>query len=264
MLDVDRWEVHPDQVIGAGNKTMAMAQVNALLAMRKNLGPDAQRRVDHMAIEVYTDDPALAETMAPIKGMEQPSKSVEHAESLTSRLMLGLEVKPTPKMVLEDYVLVWLKDMALEIKKIQAAGNVGNQDQVAGLANMGATINSFLKIMAGNRDEKRKVHQLEQALSGLMNFVKGFAQRLQEQQKKAQGANGLSPEAQGKIEAAKITAAAKAKNSTESHALKTAQRQAQFELEEQRKDREHQAEMRREHSTTMQEMGHNRIKSLFE
>ena len=82
------------------------------------------------------------------------------------------------------------------------------------------------------------------------NAVKGFAQRLAQQQKAAaaqngDGGNGKAAETAGKVQAMKITAQAKAANTRESHAARTAQRQVQFEAEQRRKDEEHQLEMRR-------------------
>jgi hypothetical protein len=50
----------------------------------------------------------------------------------------------------------------------------------------------------------------------------------------------------------------------QSHAQKTAQRQVTFELSEQRKDRELQADLRRRGMETHHELVTNRLKSLIE
>jgi hypothetical protein len=57
---------------------------------------------------------------------------------------------------------------------------------------------------------------------------------------------------------------AKSENMKQSHAQKTAQRQVTFELSEQRKDRELQADLRRRGMETHHELVTNRLKSLIE
>jgi hypothetical protein len=155
-------------------------------------------------------------------------------------------------MVYEDYVRVWIKDMAGVIGQIQKTGGVGTQEQILGLGNMAQHIGAFLKLMGSSKQEqeKEKVKQYEEALGKLTNLVKAFAQRLQQQQQAGNGGGGAAAaeaaKAAGKIQAEKIVATAKAQNMRESHAQRTAQKQTSFELEQQRKDREHRADMRRE------------------
>jgi hypothetical protein len=72
-----------------------------------------------------------------------------------------------------------------------------------------------------------------------------------------EGNGGVNPAAIGKIMSQKILAEAKAANTRESHAERTAQRQAAFELEEQRKDRKLAADIRREGTLTAQELQDN-------
>jgi hypothetical protein len=43
-FDSERWRAQADRIIGAGNKTLAMTQVNLLRSMRKDLPPDSQRK----------------------------------------------------------------------------------------------------------------------------------------------------------------------------------------------------------------------------
>jgi hypothetical protein len=40
MLDIERWEVQPEQIVGGGNKTVQMAAVGFLNQIRKNLPPN--------------------------------------------------------------------------------------------------------------------------------------------------------------------------------------------------------------------------------
>lgn len=252
MLNVECWIVEPERVIGGGNKTLELAQANALLGLRKNLSPEAQRRVDHIAAEAFTDDPALAETLAPVKGMKTVSNSQHDAALATGRLLAGLSFQLPKEAVIEEYVEVWLNDMGIEVNQIKSTTNMGTMRDVIGLANLAMHINGLLEAMSLNEDDREKVRAYGDILGKLMNEVKGFAQRLREQS--AEGDSQIDPKDIAKIQAMKITALAKAANTRESHAERTAQRTAQFELEEQRKDRETAASIRRKNAEFMQEL----------
>ena len=64
MLDDPKaWNIDPERVMGAGNKTVQMAIVQYLNSIRQNLGPDAQRRVAHDGILIMTEDAAMAEDL---------------------------------------------------------------------------------------------------------------------------------------------------------------------------------------------------------
>jgi hypothetical protein len=244
-LDSERWEVEPDRAMGAGNKTVQMAIVNYLNQIRQNLGPEAQRKVDHAGILIVTEDAVLAEDLAPVAGQEPISRSAHDAELSTERLMRGLPFTPTPQMVYEDYVKVWLRDMGLIVKQIQATGHMGNQEQIMGLQNMATHVATFLQIMGQTDDGAQKARQYSDLLGQLMNVVKGFAQRLAEQQQSGNGHGGVDAETQQKLAGKALLDQAKAANTRESHAAKTAQRQTAFELEQQRADRKTEADIRR-------------------
>lgn len=247
-LDVECWEIEPERAMGAGNKTVQMAIVQYLQSVRQNLGPDAQRKVDHIGIQIMTEDAAVAEDLAPIKEQETVSDSMHDAELASDRLMRGLPFTPTPKMIYEDYVKVWLRDMGMIVQQIQQTDNMGTMEKLSGLQNMAQTIGAFLQQMATNDSEKPKVRQYSDTLGQIMNLVKGFAQRLQQQMQKGNGgaqAGGIDPETATKLQGKLLVDQAKAQNLRESHAIKTAQKQTSFEMAEQRADRKNAAEIRR-------------------
>jgi len=234
--------------MGAGNKTVQMAIVQYLNSIRQNLGPEAQRKVDHDGILIVTDDASMAEDLAPIEGQKPISRSGHDAELATERLMRGLPFTPGPQMIAEEYVLTWLRDMGLIVKQIQAIDGVGTQEEIAGLQNMAKHVAVFLQIMGKSDEEGPKVRQYGDLLGKLMNVVKGFAQRLAEQSQAGNGNGGVDGETQQKLAGKMLLDQAKAANTRESHAAKTAQRQAQFELEQQRLDRKTEADIRRENA----------------
>ena len=265
MLDVERWDVQPEKIVGGGNKTIQMATVAFLNNIRKNLPPQGQRLVDHISVEAATDQADLAEEMAPI-GEDKPiSNSMHDAQLATDRLLRGLPYQPPKDAVFEDYVKVWLHDLAAEIQKGMAAGGMVPPEQLAGLQNFGKTIGDFIAEMARNEDEKEKVKEYEDAFGKLMNHVKAFEQRLQQaikaQSTQGGGANG---QGDGKREAALIMAQTKAQIAANSAAQRTAQKQKQWEMGEQRKDLQTQSDIARQNVRTRHELLANRLKALAE
>jgi hypothetical protein len=262
MLDASRWNIEPDKAIGGGNKILEMAIIQFLQGIRKNLGPDAQRKVDHMSIVSATDQPALAEDLAPIAGQKKLAPSVMNAAESTTRIMAGLDFMPSPEMVPEDYVTVWLHDMGTFISQIQQSGGVGDPKTLMGLGNLQKNIEQFLGQMATNEDDKEKVREYQKILTDMLNHIKGFAQRLQQQQAKQNGQGGEHAADQAKAQVIAQQGALKLRNADQSHALKTAQKITSFELNEQRADRKNKADIRRENERTKQELASKMIQTV--
>lgn len=248
LLDVDRWDVEPERVLGSGNKTLEIAQAQQLLQMRPTLGPEAQIMVDHIAVTAFTDDPALAEQLVPVDGKQRLSDAKQDAMLSIGTLMAGGIVQFSDGYNRRDLIETLLLEMALIVQRITQSGGMAAQPAVAGLQNIGMHVGQLIEHMAQDKSEQQRTRQYQDQLGNLMNAVKGFEQRLAEQQKA--GAAGQNGEAQAeiaaKLEAMKIAATAKAENSKESHAQKTAQRQVQFEAEQKREEDRHKVELRRE------------------
>ena len=151
-LDSERWDIEPERTLGGGNKTLEIAQANQLLQMRQFLGPDAQRRVDHIAVEVFTDDPALAEDLAPTDSGKPISKSQHDAQLATERILRGLQFEPMPQMVFEDYVRSGLQDMGATLQILQQTGMPTMKD-VIGLRQPWA---AYPKVHPSNRRVRRR------------------------------------------------------------------------------------------------------------
>jgi hypothetical protein len=76
-----------------------------------------------------------------------------------------------------------LTNMAREIYKIEQRGSMATQEQVEGFGNMAKHIGEHMAIVAQDDNEKQRVNDWTKALTKMMNMVKGYAQRLAEQQK---------------------------------------------------------------------------------
>lgn len=272
MLDADKWTIEPEQIVGGGNKTIQMATVGFLNQIRANLPPEGQRLVDHMSVEAATDQPELAQEIAPL-GENQPiSNSAHDAEEAWPRLMMGLPFNAPKEAIIEDYVASWMQDLGITIQGIMQSGGMATPDQLKGMMNVGAHIGKYLDIMGANPTEKEKVKEYQGHFQALMNHVKGLAQRLQQQMKAqiqqgTEGGNGAGEEQaklMAKLKAQVIQAEAKAANTRESHRQRTEQRQISWENEEKRKDIQNAANLHREGLQTRHDLLSNKLRALTE
>ena len=268
MLDVEKWNIEPEQVIGGGNKTLQMATVGFLNEIRRNLPPEGQRLVDHISVEAATDQPDLAQEIAPIGENVPISNSTNNAQLSTERIMRGLPFQAPKDAIYEDYVVVWLKDMGMTLQKIMQRGGMATPDDLIGLNNLGKHIGEFLGVMDTNPDDKPKVKELSNALGQLMNHVKGLEQRLQENLQKQSQNNGAEgqgdPAAAAKVQAMTIQAQTKAKIAEANAAQKAQHKDQQFQSDEARKDKQTDAQIQRTGAVTRHDLMANRMKTLAE
>lgn len=266
MLDAEKWNIEPEQVLGGGNKTLQMASVGFLNQIRKNLPPNGQRVVDHISVEAATDQPDLAEEIAPLGENKPISNSTNMAQLATDRIMRGLPFRAPKDAIYEDYVMVWLEDMALTIQKIMQRGGMATPDELMGLMNLGKHISDFLAIMATNEDDKQNTKQYEDIFGQLTNQIKAFAQRLQESMQQA-GQNGgeqVDPKAQAQVQATMLMGETKAKILASTAAMKQQQKEEQFQADQRRKDSQTAAEIARGGARARHELMADRIKTLAE
>lgn len=268
MLDAQKWTIEPERVLGGGNKTIQMATIGFLNQIRANLPPDGQRMVDYLSVLYSTDQPGLADEIAPIGESKPISDSMLNAQHATQRIMAGLPYTLPKDAVHEDFVTVWLNDLALLVKKAMDRGGMSTPDELGGMSNMATQINGVLGIMAANPQLKDRVRQYQNLFGSLANHIKAFAQRLQQQMKAgAEAGNGApqpDPKDAAKVQAMLIQAETKAKIAERSAASRTQQKEVQFQLAEKRKDQEAQSDLAREGAMTRHELMASRLKALTE
>lgn len=245
LLSPEAWDVEPERVLGAGNKTLEMAIAQQLMEYRNLFDPEPQRAILRDMVLAVTDDPGRADNLVP-EAPVRVSDSVHDAQLASGTLMQNLPVAVKTGINHIEYVEAMLASMALVIKNASKT-NMATMEQIMGMNNLNAHIQAHIAIIAQDPKEKARVKTYQDQLAKMMNLVKAFAQRLQEQmQAQGQNGNGADPEAQAKVENDRMMTEAKMANTRESHAQRTAQRQIQFEQEEQRAEQEHKIEMERE------------------
>jgi hypothetical protein len=265
VLNAECWDIEPTRIMGAGNKTLEMAISEQLMQMRNLYDPEPQRDILRDVTLAITDDPARALRLVP----EQPLKisdTVHDAQLSMGTLMMGFPVAVKTGQNHKEFIMVLLTELGQIIQQTEQSGGMAPPDKIKGFQMVAQCIEQHLKVLAQDKDEKQFVAQAEKQLAKLMNLVKAFIQRLQEQMKKQQQSqgDGVDPQTKAKMQAQVITAQSKAKISQDSHTQKTAQRQVAFEMEEQRKQRDFDAEQHRKNVEALHEAGRTNLKSMSE
>jgi hypothetical protein len=223
----DAWEIEPERIMGAGNKTLQMNIVDRLMAARNLFDPEPQRTILKKFALTLTEDPALTDSLVP----EQPrvTDTIHDAQLAAGVLMQGMPVTPKAGVNHIEYIETLLASMAMVVQKVSQRGDTATMDEIMGLSNLADHINQHIAMLAQDPNEKQRVKMYGDQLGKLMNLVKRFAQMLQEKQAAGNGGMGQQDqETMAKVQSMKILADAKAANTRESHAQRTAQRQLQF------------------------------------
>ena len=267
MLVPEAWDLEPERVMGSGNKTMEMAIAQQLMEWRPLYDPQSQREILRRATLSTTDDPGFTETLVP-EVADELTNSKQKAMTAMGSLMLGLPVKFGVTDNRIEVAETLLAELAIMVQRIQQSGGMAKPDQLIGFQTVAQTIGEQIQILSEDQGQQERVRKYSDALGKIMNLVKAFAQRLQQQMKAAAangGGNGApDPKDIAKIKGIELNAAVKAKNASESHAQRTSQRQVQWEMEEKRKQEQHQTEMAEEAQYTQADIASEDIKTAAE
>jgi hypothetical protein len=231
--NLDAWDIMPERVMGSGNKMLEIAQADRLMAIRPLLAPDSQAEVVHMYVEANTDDPLLANRLAPIDN-KPVSPAVERATLAWGTLIDGQPVVIASALNRPEYIQTLLQMLGGAIGRIEKeGGGMTTMDRVLGLANV--------------------IQHIQEQIQ-LISQDPGYVQRLQEQaqaQAEAGAAgNGMDPETAAKIQAMLITAQSKSQIAAANSEQKRTQKQVAFDQDQQRKNASTIAEAQRKGALT--------------
>jgi hypothetical protein len=261
-----RWNINPVRVIGQGNKTLQIAMADKLMAtVYDKLGPDEQLHLKRLFISVNTGDDAMAKALTP--DIQSVSNSKHDAEVTAGTLMLGMPVTPQSGGNPTDKIEGLLTGMASVIKRINATGGMATQAELIGLGNLAQHIEALIQMMAKDKSPaaKQKTNMYKQALGKLMNMVKAYGQRLQEQQKAQQAQNGgMDAADKAKLAVTVATGAAKIKIQKDKAAQTQAQKTLAFQQKLQHQEEEHRFALAKDARNHMMEVANNRLKSVSE
>lgn len=240
LMTTEAWQVDITRAFGSGDQTLAQQEVTALMGIIDKLDPQAQRIVIRTYIAVMTRNPDLAAELVP-EQPEQVTSGRKAAEDVFGTLMLAVPVGLREGIEQVDYVTAMIEMMTAVIQRIQQTNNVGTMQDVLGLNTVANDISQHLELISKDQSEKEFVTAAQKELGKLMNEVKGFQQRLMEQQPASQDPKVMA-EAQAIMAKTQASIAAKEQEFQQ----KMAQSQAKFEQQLQQKMEAHQLKMQQE------------------
>lgn len=255
--NAEAWDLEPERVLGGGNKALSLAIAQQLMQMRHAYDPEAQRTILRITTQELTDDASLSESLVP----DAPaiSDSVLAGQLAFGTLMAGAPVAMKDGINLQEYVQALIVSIAAVVQRIEATGSMATLSEVYGLQNASQHAAQNLQVMSQDPEQAQLVRQFEGQLSQINNMLRAYAQRLQEQQGQEGNGDPTIAKTQAQIQAELMKAQAKADNTRDAHAQRTAQRQIAFEMEQERKEQEHGLELqRRERESALE----SRIKAM--
>lgn len=243
MLVPEAWELTPERVMGAGNKTMEMAIAQQLMQWRAAYPPEGQQQILRSATLAITDDPGMTDTLVP----ETPTLSDAKHDAMLAfgSLMAGGEVEFRADQNRIDITETLIGELALGVKRTLATGGMATMQQLQGFQNVVMHVEALIQQINKDPEQKERAKQYAQALGKLSNEIKGFQQRLEQQMKAQQQNGGLDGKDRAKIAATLIQAKAKAANMRESHGARTAQKEVQFGQKLKQQEQQHQLDMKK-------------------
>ncbi len=229
-LDVERWEIKSEQVIGGGSKQLEIASAQGLMAVRQFMEPSGQQRVLHKYVLALTDDAGEANELAPIKP-DQITDTVFETAQTWGTLMTGVPMPVREGDSHREVVETLLKMMTMKVQQIMQSGGVGTPQDVIGLTNAAAYVGQHIKLLSQDESEKQRVKQYGDVLGKIGNEVKAMAQRQQEMA--AQQNGHQDPETQAKVAAIGATTQAKIQAKQMTDAQKLQQKDQAFRQKQQ-------------------------------
>lgn len=249
ILDMDYWDVSPEQVLGSGNKMLQIAMADKLMAVRPLLDPDSQRDALRLYVEANSDDAGLGSRWVPDKPI-LVTESTHDAQLMIGSVMTGATVEPHAGQDAPQMLTALLKGMAEICKRIVGTTKIPTVQELTGLTNLAVTVEKYLSMAAQDQGNADLVKQSKTDLAGLAKILKQWSDELQQQQQPAQQSGGDEAAKEiattkAKIQAIGLTAQTKAKITQANADQKRQQRDDQFQQKQQQSEEAHTADLRK-------------------
>lgn len=255
MLDIDAWEVLPEQTVGGGNKASELTVTQALMQEFFPMAdPEGQRIIGRRRYLALTDNPD--EAMAVIPDAPKIPDEVQHAQIGFSVLMEGV-----PYMVQEGVnhlaytgALLAITNIVFEQTKgiIQNPSGIGiAADKLAGLFNIANHLGEQIQVIAKDERRKEQAKALAKALAELIAGLQEMAKQLMALEEEQSQSGGINPETMAKIQERMMLAQSQAEIEKSKAALKQSHKDEGFAADQQRKNAQTVAEIERKRALTV-------------
>lgn len=264
MLDVEAWEIIPEQSVGGGNKATELGVTQAMMQELHSLaGPVGQRIMERRRYLALSDNAQEAMAVFP-DAPEPPSDDAQYAQSAYAVLMLGLPFQMKEGTNPVAYVAVLMQLAQINLQQAEAVLQEGPlgipiaADRLGGLVNVIQQCQNVIQVIGQDKQRENVARQFEQQLGQLQGQIQNLAKQLQaleaeHQQQQAQG-GGLDAESQAKIQAMMAQAQTKNQIDAQKASQKSEHKDLSWHQDNQRRNATAQAEIQRNLAKTKAEI----------
>lgn len=263
MLDIDAWEVVPEQTVGAGNKAAEVWVTQALMQEMFPLAdPDGQRIIARRRYLALTDNPEEAMVVIP-DGPQPPSNDVQYAQTAYSVLMLGV-----PFIVREGvnhiaYTAMLMNMGRVSLGQVVAAVNHPQgmaiaADKIVGLFNTFQHCQEQINIIGRAERNRDQAKALLKALMEMSVQLQQAAKQLMASEEQGQG-SGVDPAKLAKIQEVQMAGEVSRQQRIADAELKREQKAISWSEENDRRNATTAADIQRQQALTLTEVQRQRI-----
>lgn len=227
------WKVTPERVLGGGDQSQAQIEAGWLWDNAPAFDPSVQPTLRRMAVGAILRDPNKAALLVPLAKPEATDGTMA-AEDVFGTLMQGQQCSLRKGIDQIGYVETLIKMAASVVQRISSTGNVGTQQELIGLGTVLQNIQVHIQVIAQDKRNNQLVKQMGDAMGQLANALKGFMQRLSEQQQQQAELSQIDPAAEAKARATLQMATVKSQIAQQTAAQKNAIAVQKFQSEQQR------------------------------
>ena len=260
ILDIDEWQILPEQTVGGGNKSVELTITQALMQEIMPLAsPDGQRLIARRRYLALTDNPDESELVLP-DPPAPPSNDVQYAQMVFPQLMIGLPVVVADGVNPVTYTAMLLQLMNPIMQQTSALMQSPDSlpivaERLSGLSAVGMHCEQEIQQIARDKAREPQAKQLFQVLTQYMAQIQQMSKAVMAQeQQKAQQQGGIDPETQAKLQAIILQAQTQSKIQADKAAQKQQEKDFAFHAESVRKDAATAAEIQRGHAKTQAEI----------
>lgn len=205
MLDIDAWDIVPEQAIGGGNKAAEFMTTQALMQEIFPLAdPNGQRliaRKRYLALTDNSDEAMLVFPDAP----PPPTNDVQYAQQAYAVLMLGVPFAKKEGVNHVAYAAMLMQMMQVTLQQVAAAtqqpqGLAIAADKIMGLFNVAGHVQEEINIIARVDHQVDTAKKMFKALTEMMTQLTNIAKQLMAEGEKQAQQGGIDPEVQAKIQ----------------------------------------------------------------
>lgn len=243
-LNIKKWRIDPIAPLGNGNTTMAMVEAQNALQLRPMLDPESQQEALHdAAVQMVGARRANRWVKRPKQSV---SNSDEYAMNMFSVLMEGVNVPikrgVNPIEIIEDL----LQMLNSKIQTISTTTQTPSAQEQVGMMTVSKTVAGLIQAMSQDQSNLQRIKAFAKQLGQIENQLKSFGANI-----KQSNNGGDDNGAMAKAQATMIQANAKLQAKQQADVQKLRMNEAEFKMDQNRKDAEVAANIQRQNVQQM-------------